>query len=153
MDVREFNFVKELKKTVLKKVEFDELYQQNELIELLGISRNSFRKYFSHNKEWASKATMMYGQKKFFKGYLVRERAIDLVYQGWAVNLDKDVEKIKEILAPYGNNIEFEIKTLEDYEHEIEGSFVFSAFGGFNTIEEEHYWQLKLNDKLNEPSS
>lgn len=150
MNQREFNFVKELKKTVFKKVEFDELYQQNELIELLGISRNSFRKYFSYNEEWAEKATMVFGQKKFFKGYLVRERAIDLVYQGWAGNLGKDIEKVKEILAPYGNNIDFEIKTLEDLEYEAEGSFVFSAFGGFNTVEEEHYWTLKLNDKVND---
>lgn len=144
--------MKELKKTVLKKVKFDELYQQNELIDLLGISRNSFRKYFSYDKEWARKATMMFGQKKFFKGYLVRQQAIYIVYKGWSVNLDKDIERAKEILAPYGDNVILEIKTREDYEFEIEGSSVYCAFGGFNTIEEEHYWELKLNDKLDDVS-
>lgn len=150
MNQREINFVNDLKKVVLEKVKFDELYQQNELIDLLGISRNSFRKYFSYDKEWASKATMVFGQKKFFKGYLVRERAIDLVYQGWSVNLDRDIDRVKEILAPYGDNVYFEIKTNEDYEHEIEGSSRFHKFGGFGTVEEEHYWMLKLNDKLND---
>ena len=152
MNQREFNFVKDLKKVVMEKVEIDELYQQNELIELLGISRNSFRKYFSHDKEWAKKATMTFGQKKFFKGYLVREQAIYLVYKGWSANLEMDIEKVYDILAPYGNKVYCEIKTIEDYELEHEHSERYYKFGGFGTIEEEHYWELKLNDKLDDSS-
>lgn len=147
-DAREVKFLSELKPIIMKNVNQFDLYQQKELVDLIGISGMSFRKYFSSDEEWNEKSMMIYGKRKFFKGYQIRLKIIDLVYESWSFDFEEDKKKIEKIMAPYENRVGIEFITNEDYEYDNEASNIYAFFGDFNKKNESKYWAEKLNEKI-----
>ena len=145
---QEIAFLNDLKVEIFEKIEPFELYQQKDLIEMLDISLTTFRKYFSYNDKFLKEALLTYGQKKFYKGYVIRSRMIELSYATWNVEFEKAKEEVERILAPFKSKVNFEIKTAQDYEYEKIGSDVFVKFGGLNTEEEKKFWEDKLKNKI-----
>lgn len=145
---QEIAFLNDLKVEIFEKIEPFELYQQKELIEMLDISLTTFRKYFSYNDAFLKEALMVHGQKKFYKGYVIRSRMIELSYDTWNIEYEKAIEEVEKILDPFKDRVSYEIKTIQDYEYEEIGSDVFVKFGGYNTENEKKFWNDKLKEKI-----
>lgn len=145
---QEIAFLNNLKVDIFEKIEPFELYQQKELIEMLDISLTTFRKYFSYNDKFLKEALLTYGQKKFYKGYVIRSRMIDLSYETWKIEFEKAKEQIEKILEPFKGRVDFEMLTIEDYESNEIGSDRFVKFGGFNNENEKKFWDEKLKEKI-----
>lgn len=71
-------FLIEIKKNAKKNICPDELYSQQELLEKLEIARNSFKKYFSSDQSWFSKACLKKGRVQYYKGEYVIHKAISI---------------------------------------------------------------------------
>lgn len=149
MDVREFKFLINLKKDIRDKIKVDELYQQRELLELLGISAGSFRKYFSSDEEWDKNAKLEYGKRKFYKGSCLRMKILNLVSDEWYERFKEDKVILDEILDKYKDFLEVEIRSYSSDEYEIE-DYLLHKYLPQDELREEQYWTLRLHDKIDD---
>lgn len=145
MNKVEYFFLKDLKTKIVKDIKYNELYQQKELLEILDISLNSFRKYFTSDKEWVEKAGLSYGQKKYFKGYYLREKISIIFSAAMADSYREDKIILNEIFEKYYPYLEVQISSDED----LEEIFEFDRYKKlFETQSEKDFWNQKLKEKI-----
>lgn len=148
MDTREINFLIELRDKILDRINLFELYQQKDLIDILDISLNSFKKYFVSDDEWIDKAQMVFGQKKYYKGLYLKEKILNLCYTAENADFFKALSKAREILSEFDGRYNLEVKhSYEKTELEIDDLFLVKNERFFGLEEEEEkFWKGKLEE-------
>lgn len=129
-------------KNAKSNIDSSELYSQQEVIDRLGISRNTFKKYFSNDAEWFDKACLTKGRAKYFKGIFLIYKAIDLSAYEYNENFWRAVEEAEQILAPY-EMADVVVHTPAEFEKTVLSWELEESLGELN----DNYWKMKLEDK------
>lgn len=148
MEQREVNLLLNVKDIILDKIKPLELYQQKDLIELLDVSLNTFKKYFTSDKKWCDDALIYLSRSKYYKGYYLRMKAIELWGYAEKHDLLLAIKKANALLKDFEGqyilkpNDEFDLDQIlmnQEYNE------YFSHFLG-NKDEENSYWETKLKE-------
>lgn len=146
MEQREVNLLLNVKDIILDKIKPLELYQQKDLIELLDVSLNTFKKYFTSDEKWCDDALMYLNRSKYYKGYYLRTKAIELWGMAEKHDLLLAIKKANALLKDFEG--QYILKPNDEFALDLilmnqEHNEYFSHFLG-NKDEENIYWEEKL---------
>lgn len=157
------SFLLEIKSNAEKNIKPDELYSQQEVIEKLAIARNSFKKYFSSDKEWLSQACLRKGRAQYYKGEFIIYKAIsisdsELISSNYET-IEEAINEVNVFLDSIGgyldtsNEFSGVMKPVKDgliSKKKLIDSFVSMRKNDLNKnflYKDASYWQDKLAEK------
>lgn len=153
----------DLKMNAKKNINSSELYSLQEVSEKLGIAQNTFKKYFTSDLEWFSKACMKKGRAKYFKGDMIISKALEVSDSEYLSNFYvsmneafKEVDRVFSSISDYLNDPSPTFYTMKPIEKNlIDKEKLVKTFKDFRekelknnvSFKDNSYWQAKLAEK------